>query len=40
MTDQYNDLVETIMQETQCVSTTDDESLAAYAQELAEGGDG
>ena len=37
MSEQYNDLVETIMQETQCVSTTDDESLAAYAQELAEG---
>ena len=33
----YADLIETIMQETQCVSSTDDAELAAYAQELAEG---
>ena len=32
----YADLIETIMQETHCVSPTDDESLTAYAQELAE----
>ena len=36
MIDKYADLIETIMQETQCVSATDDESLTAYAQELAE----
>ena len=34
---EYADLIETIMQETQCVSATDDEVLAAVAQELAEG---
>ena len=33
----YASLVETIMQETQCVSRADDETLSAYAQELAEG---
>ena len=33
----YSDLIETIMQETQCVSKTDDAELAAWAQELAEG---
>ena len=37
MNEQYNNLVETIMQETQCVSTSDDGTLAAFAQELAEG---
>ena len=35
--DKYADLVETIMQETQCVSESDDELLAALARELAEG---
>ena len=37
MDNEYGDLVETIMQETQCISETDDESLDAFAQELAEG---
>ena len=37
MENNYQDLIDRIMQETQCVSTSDDESLAAYAQELAEG---
>ena len=35
--DKYADLIETIMQETQCVSKNDYEVLNAYAQELAEG---
>ena len=33
----YGDLVETIMQETQCISETYDAALGAFAQELAEG---
>ena len=33
----YADLIETIMQETDCVSASDSSELAAYAQELAEG---
>ena len=33
----YAALIETIMQETACVSDNDDEALAAAAQELAEG---
>ena len=33
----YTDLVETIMEQTQCVSLSDDEALEAFAQELAEG---
>ena len=37
MDNEYGDLVETIMQETQCISKTDDAALDAYAQELAEG---
>ena len=37
MSEQYADLVKTIMDETQCVSLTDLESVALYAQELAEG---
>ena len=37
MDNEYGDLVETIMQETQCISETDDAALDAYAQELAEG---
>ena len=37
MNEQYNNLVERIMQETQCVSVSDDGTLAAFAQELAEG---
>ena len=37
MNNNYADLIETIMQEIQCVSGTDDASLLAYAQELAEG---
>ena len=35
----YDDLVETIMQETHCVSATDSVALTAFAQELAEGVD-
>ena len=37
MDNKYADLIATIMEETQCVSTTDDAQLLAYAQELAEG---
>ena len=37
MTAKYTDLVHTILQETGCVSGTNDEALIAYAQELAEG---
>ena len=37
MNEQYNDLLQTIMQETQCVSTSENEKLFAFAQELAEG---
>ena len=37
MSEKYADLVETIMIESQCVSLTDLESVALYAQELAEG---
>ena len=36
MTEKYADLITTIMDETQCVSTTDDAELTDYAQELAE----
>ena len=34
---EYGDLIDTIMQETQCVSTSNDEALMDFAQELAEG---
>ena len=37
MTEKYAELIETILQETDCVSGTNDETLIAYAQELAEG---
>ena len=37
MTEKYADLINTIMEETQCVSTTDDAELLVYAQELANG---
>ena len=37
MDERYAELVQTILNETQCVSTTDDAQLTAYAQELAEG---
>ena len=37
MDQKYRDIVEQIMQETQCVSATDDLYLHDYAQELAEG---
>ena len=38
MTDyEYGELVETILQETQCVSETDDDALWVFAAELAEG---
>ena len=33
----FSDVVETIMRETQCISTTDDPAVQAVAQELAEG---
>ena len=34
---EYVDLLDTIIEEIQCVSETDDEALMAYAQELAKG---
>ena len=38
MTDrEYGDLLDTITQETQCVSASTDDALIAFAQELAEG---
>ena len=37
MNEAYKDLVERIMQETDCVSMADDDALTAAAQELAEG---
>ena len=33
----YDDLLETLLKETNCISTVDDAVLTAYAQELAEG---
>ena len=35
--EKYTDLIETITQETQCVSMADDQTLNEFAQELAEG---
>ena len=37
MNDKYDDVIEIIWDETQCMSEADDPELAAYAQELAEG---
>ena len=37
MNDKYADVITQIMNETKCISSSDDETLAAFAQELAEG---
>ncbi len=37
MDNRYDDVVSRIMEETQCVSKSDNEGLQAYAQEMAEG---
>ena len=39
MSNNYDDLIDTILQETSCVSTTEDPELLDYAQELAGGVD-